>query len=470
MSAAVKATSPEPSALGARLRAAPAAADVTPLRGSLPPRAVRCSRPRRRLLLPIALVSAFAVPSLVTVRPARAATLGGCSAGVAPLDTTRFEGLSTTREETLLELLPRRPPARYAWLELAEFERRLNNLGIFDHVDVRCEPGALVVRVREKWTLVPEIEFSSGRTWSDTYALLGATEYNIFGTANQLGLSAYREQRGFGVALGFNEHDYQRHGWSFGSEASISTAALRFDDGSGWRTTSATIELSLRSPPLLHEYFNYVAGVYGSTETTRAARLTTPPPSTQVAQTFMGFSWDGYEWHDLVPRGLQASLWVSTGGLLGGERPMPRHSLDLYARAAVPLSEGAVVMARVDGAVGTRGNANYGILLGSVDGVRGLRDAAYFNWAQVLANVELRQSVRLGQRWALQGVVFCDAAALEQMTSEGGRGDQTGALSLGAGARLVPTWISNLLLRLDASRLLAPELAWFTQLGLEQYF
>jgi hypothetical protein len=38
------------------------------------------------------------------------------------------------------------------------------------------------------------------------------------------------------------------------------------------------------------------------------------------------------------------------------------------------------------------------------------------------------------------------------------------------GARLVPTWISSLVLRLDASRLFEPELAWFTQLGLKQYF
>jgi hypothetical protein len=431
--------------------------------------AERGSRPRGGAIL-AALMPAFVVVLLGTARTARAATLEGCSAGAAPLDAARFEGLSTTREETLLELLPRRPPARYAWLELGEFERRLNNLGIFDHVDVRCERGGLVVRVREKWTLVPEIDFSSGKTWSDTYALLGATEYNIFGTANQLSLSAYREQRGFGVTLGFNEHDYQRHGWSFGSEASISTAALRFEDGSGWRTTSATLELSLRSPPLLHEFFNYVAGLYGSTESTHAGRLTTPPPGTEVAQTFMGFSWDGYEWHDLVPRGFQASVWVSIGGLLGAERPLPRHNLELYTRAAVPLAEGTVIIARMDGAVGTRGNANYGILLGSVNGVRGLQDAAYFNWAQLLANLELRQSVRLGQRWALQGVVFCDAAAFEQMTAEGGRGDQNLALSLGAGARLVPTWISNLILRLDASRLLEPELAWFTQLGLEQYF
>ncbi len=407
---------------------------------------------------------------LGTARPGQAATLEGCSSGVAPLDAIRFEGLSTTREETLLELLPRRPPARYAWLELAELERRLNNLGIFDHLAVRCEPGLLVVQVREKWTLVPEIDFSSGKTWSDTYALLGATEYNILGTANQLTLSAYREQRGFGVTLGFNEHDYQRHGWSFGSEASVSTAALRFEDGSGWRTNSATLELSLRSPPLLHEYFNYVAGVYGSTESTHAARLATPPPSTEVAQTFMGFSWDGYEWHDLVPRGYQASVWVSIGGLFGGQRPTPRHDLELYFRAAVPLAGSTVLIARVDGAVGTRGNANYGILLGSVGGVRGLRDAAYFNWAQLLSNLELRQSVRLGQRWALQGVVFSDAAAFEQMTAEGRRGEQNVALSLGAGARLVPTWISNLILRLDASRLLEPELAWFTQLGLKQYF
>jgi hypothetical protein len=45
-------------------------------------------------------------------------------------------GLSRTRLDTVLELLPRAPPAQYSAVELIEFERRLANLAIFDLVRV----------------------------------------------------------------------------------------------------------------------------------------------------------------------------------------------------------------------------------------------------------------------------------------------------------------------------------------------
>jgi hypothetical protein len=127
-------------------------------------------------------------------------------------------------------------------------------------------------------------------------------------------------------------------------------------------------------------------------------------------------------------------------------------------------------VSRAEAAVGTRGNVNYGFLLGSVDGVRGLRDSFYLNWVHAFANVELRQSFLLRARWALQGVLFADAALFEPMDAEGRRGRSDAALALGAGVRLLPTWLSSVVLRLDASRLIAPEPAWFTQLGLNQYF
>ena len=101
----------------------------------------------------------------------------------------------------------------------------------------------------------------------------------------------------------------------------------------------------------------------------------------------------------------------------------------MYVRAAWPLGNHGALLVRASAELGTRGNVNYGMLLGSVDGVRGLSDAQYFNWVQVLSNVELRQSLRLGERWALQGVLFSDAAAFEQMTATGGRGEQNAALS-----------------------------------------
>jgi hypothetical protein len=127
-------------------------------------------------------------------------------------------------------------------------------------------------------------------------------------------------------------------------------------------------------------------------------------------------------------------------------------------------------MARAKAGVGTRGNANYGFSLSSVSGVRGLGVPTSVNWIQALSNLELRRSFLLGGRWALQAVAFFDAAVFEEMTVSGGRGSRGGALSSGAGLRLIPTWIASITPRLDVSRLLEPERVWFVQLGLNQYF
>jgi hypothetical protein len=127
-------------------------------------------------------------------------------------------------------------------------------------------------------------------------------------------------------------------------------------------------------------------------------------------------------------------------------------------------------LARGLGYVGTRGNVNYGFTIGSVDGVRGLGVPTSVNWVQGVANLELRRSFLLGARWAAQAVAFTDAAAFEEMSTVGGRGGPGAALSVGAGVRVVPTWIASITPRLDLARLLEPERVWFLQLGLNQYF
>jgi hypothetical protein len=402
--------------------------------------------------------------------PAPVAAHQGCRQPLPIIVDVLVVGNSATSEQTLLALLPRRPPSRYSLAEIGELERRLNNLGIFDAVGVECSGRNLMITVREKWTLVPELDFASGQTLEDSYALVGITEYNLLGTGNQLGLSLYREQRGFGFTAAFAEHEYRRHAWALESELSFGTATLRFEDGGKWETTSLALELSMRSPPWLHEYFNYVAGLDISSETVHAVVRAVPPPSSQVLQSFMGFSWDAYQWHDLVPSGIRANVWLSIGGLFGGAQPQPRHTAELSLQAALPLGWSTALLTRLNAAVGTRGNVNYGFLLGSVDGVRGLLDSFYFNWAQAFSNLELRKSFDLPGRWALQAVLFGDSAVFEPMNEAGDRGSVTTAMALGAGARVVPTWISNIVLRLDVARVIKPEPAWFAQIGLNQYF
>lgn len=389
-------------------------------------------------------------------------------ASAAVVERVVVRGAVRTRETTLLELLPRRPPSTYSAAELGEFERRVNNLAIFDRVEVTHEGSDLVVAVREKWTLIPSVEFASGSSFEDHRALLGVTEFNFLGTGDQVGLAFSREQRGWGITAGFGQHPYRRGRWTVGGEASYSTAGLRFEDGSSWRVRYVGGTLWFNSPPWLHEHLSYKVGVWGSSETVSDV-VGEGSPSGIGFGTLMTFTWDAYQWHDLVPRGFVASTSLGSG-FMADPTPSPRDNAELSLVGAVPLWPFALFTFRDVSSVVTRGNANGADLLGSVDGVRGLEDAYYRTWLSSYANLELRQALPFGSRWAIQGVVFADGALFEQLTSDGGRGARGRAFSLGAGARLIPTWLAGILLRVDAARLLLPERRWFVQVGLGQYF
>ena len=45
-----------------------------------------------------------------------------------------------------------------------------------------------------------------------------------------------------------------------------------------------------------------------------------------------------------------------------------------------------------------------------------------------------------------------------------------GAISTGAGLRIVPTFLTQIVGRVDLARLHAPEERWFLQIGVTQYF
>lgn len=392
------------------------------------------------------------------------------AAGPVRVEHVELSGLSRTRSSTVLELLPRPPPADYTDAELAEVERRINNLAIFDQVAVERRGPKLHIQVREKWTLIPSVDFATGKTLADAYAMLGLTEYNTLGTANQTGVTIYREQRGWGVAGWYGEHAYRRHRWTFGVEGSLDTAGYRFEDGNGWRSTQGGGALILTSPPSFSDWFNQRLGVAYSREAIDDVRGPTRPPNSHSFQTFLGFSWDRFRWKDLVPVGLKSELVLGAGILVGPAVAQPRHSGELSVIAAVPLSKTTVLMARASGNVRTRGNANFSSLVGSIYGVRGLEDALYRNWIQSFVNVELRQSLPIARRWALQGVLFTDAAVFERVTAAGDRGAAMSAIAAGAGARVIPTWLASTVLRVDGSRLFHPAPRWFVQVGLSQYF
>ena len=131
---------------------------------------------------------------------------GAARAGTAMVDGVDFEGIAKTRAATLLDLLPHQLPASFTDAEIGEVERPIDNLAIFDQVKVERRGARIHVFVREKWTLIPTVDFASGETLADTCAMLGVTEYNAFGTANQAAVKLSHEQRAWGVQARYEEH------------------------------------------------------------------------------------------------------------------------------------------------------------------------------------------------------------------------------------------------------------------------
>lgn len=378
-------------------------------------------------------------------------------------------GNARTRASTVLELLPRQPPASYRDEELAELERRIANLGVFDHVSVTRSGSELTIRVREKWTLTPTFDLATGKTPSDLYLELGATEYNVAGTATSLSVSGYREQRGFGFNVAVAEHESRRHRWSYGGALSYGSVGMRFDDGSEWYDTGPTVTVSALSRQFWGQHFRFRVALWYSHERIDAFHGAVRPPEGHAMQVESVLIYDAYRFHDLTPRGLRAYLSAGPGLFVPAREG--RHWVESELIGALPLASYTVLTGRLFGAFKNRGNANHNYLLGSIDGVRGLPDSLYRDWLQGLVNLELRQALPLWwERLALQLVLFADGGAHARMNARGARGGHGYALSAGGGARLVPTFLTELLLRFDVARLMEPERSWFWQFGVSQHF
>jgi hypothetical protein len=387
-------------------------------------------------------------------------------------DVARVElrGAHRTRPTTLLELLPRPPPAVYTDAELSEFERRVGNLAIFDMVEVTLRDAVLEVRVKEKWTLVPEVDFSTGTTLADTYALVGLTEYNLLGLGSALGFNVYRERRGFGFMTRYDEHVYRRTRWSRSVEVGYGSVELRFPSAAGWCKNEARAGLWLTSPPILTDALRYEFGMMYARETYDDVQGPVRPRAGHYLALPIMFTWDAYRWHDLTPQGWALTLNLTPGVFVGPDLAQPRHSAESTLKGAVAITRTTALMGKAVAALTVRGNANHNLPLGSVQGIRGLEDGWYFNWAQVVVNVELRQAVPLPGRWALQGVLFADTGGFEQLDVHGRRADAHAAFSGGAGVRVIPTWLTGVVLRFDVARLVRPERLLMHQFGVSQYF
>ena len=390
------------------------------------------------------------------------------TSGLIRLADSRVEGVQRTRPEAILDLLPRPLPAELSQAELSEFERRVRNLSLFDHVRVEVREQTLVIEVREKFTLAPILQFTSGSTPQDLNATGGLVEYNIDGGGTALGALFNYSQRGPNLEVWLSQHAYSPNRWAKEIKGAYNNNGIRFaDSATAWDRRRMGGEFELKAPywygsPLR---FEMVAKVYR--EEIHEAKGARPPDGTYVG-LIPEVTWDQYHWHDLVPKGYRLSLELRPGYFLGPNQN--RHEGRLKYLQGVPLGEMTVLMINATAEAVNAGNANHSLLLGSQVGIRGLSDNLLRNHAQAYANVEFRHAVQVAPRWAIQFVGFSDFGAYQTFTEDGKVKSWRGAVSVGGGGRLIPTFLSNTLLRVDYARLMEPVPNALLQIGITQYF
>lgn len=418
------------------------------------------------LFIPSYVVMLLLVTSVPDIRGATSQS----AEALVQIDRVVIEGTIHTRDTTLTRLLPRPTSNHFTRAELEEFERRVRNLSLFDEVHVTREGSLLRVAVHEKVTLAPVLTFTSGSTAKDLNATVGLVEYNVWGTGTQLGGQFSYSQRGPNVDLWLSQHPFEPDRWAKEVKGFYHVNGIRFADSDfSWTRNRFGAELEFRGPYRYGSPFRYEVVLEVYREVVLEEQASRALSNGYYVGVIPELTWDRYHWDDLVPSGYRISLELKPGFFFGANHP--RHEAKLRYLQGVPLGAKTVLMINgVAEAVNDTGNPNHSLLLGSIVGIRGLSDNLYRNHAQTYANLEFRHAVSLAPRWALQGVLLSDVGAFHSFAEDGALRPWRVAASVGGGFRLIPTFLSNTLLRVDVAQLLAPTQNTLVQVGITQYF
>jgi hypothetical protein len=407
------------------------------------------------------------------------AAIVAASVATCEVDRLELSGFSAVKPVVVDELLPRALPTCLREEELAELERRVWSLGLFDDVKVERRGRVVRVTVREKWTLIPIPDFGTAKRLVDSYGSLTLTEANLAGRAVECDAWVAYYARAWSGQAWCGEHQAHARQVSFEGSAGLGGTGMFFDDSPrSWERRQVGASIGVRLPFWYGSQWRFSLSVEGSHE--RA--IGDVPANLARSGVQLGWGakaiWDRFSWNDLTPSGHRFVISGRPGVFLRSGRDRPRHALSSQWLSAWAFGGRAVVLLNAVAEAASPGDPNHGYLLGSVPswrsfligGIRGLSDYVNHDAFHAYANLEGRVALQLGKRWYLQGVAFADGGALSRIGAEGEVQPMRGALSLGVGLRVLPTFLTWIAPRIDAGRAFAPAPSWFFLAGLSQYF
>lgn len=388
-------------------------------------------------------------------------------------------GFSRVKLGVLEEILPRPVPACITDDELGELERRLWALGLFDDVRVERANDAVVVTVREKWTLIPGIDAGTGQTAADSYVAVTLVESNTAGHAIECGGYGAYYERAWSGETWCGEHQNAARRLTFEGALQHVGSGFWFDDEPyTWERRRIGGRFGVRLPFFYGTRFRFaiLPSVYHE-----SSKGDLPPDNLSrgwFAGVGLRIARDAYEWHDLAPKGTRLSMEVTPGGFFAADY-RHRHGVLAQLLGSIRITERTALIANVVGEAVTPGDPNHSVLLGSISawrgsfgtigGVRGLPDNRNRDAWHTFGNLELRHGLGLTKRLFLQPALFVDGGVYARMNASGDVQRPEPALSAGGGLRLVPTFLAWFVPRVDAGRLFLPEPAWFVQFAFSQY-
>jgi hypothetical protein len=439
-----------------------------------------------RALRPTGLVLALGL-STATARaqeaPSPAAegatvTRGGC---ITRLDLAPLRRL---RPAVVNDLLPRPLPTCLTEAEVNEFERRLWSLNLFDDVSVTRTPDGLRVALREKWTIIPNADFSTSAQLRDGFYFLSVSEYSFLGRAMELGAALGWAERAPGFDVWLSEHTQNARRVSVEAGVGSWGSTYLFEGrDEPWSMRRSAVGIGLRQRFRYGSSLRVAWGLSGYHEQSAGPLPAGLSTSGQFAGASVRITLDRYTWNDTVPSGLRLAAQLTPGLFVAqrdGDRVLEqRHSLTAQALGALKLSSRAVLMVNAVVEATNPGHPHHSVLVGNVPqwrhigligGIRGLADNVFRNHFHAFGTVELRHALHLGGRWFAQGVAFVDGGVMARSNAAGALDGWQAALSVGGGVRVIPTFLAGVVPRVDAGVLLAPARDWFVRFGLSQYF
>lgn len=385
------------------------------------------------------------------------------------LTDVELVGLQKTDHDVILDLLPRALPATFTAAEIRELSRRVRNLGIFDAVDVQVVDTQLRIEIREKRTISPIVGLSTGQTLADSSVTLGVVDYNFRGRATRAGGKVAYAERGVNFNVWLEQHLYSPNRWAREVEIYRLGSGFRFEGSeSKWSRTRTGGLVEWITPFRYDSRLLYELQLVSYYENASNVEGTYTPPSGLYFGGLFEVIYDAFHWDDLLPSGYKLVLELRPGVFTAGGRF--RGEARIKGHGGYRLTERAALLINANTAAVNPGDVNHSLLIGSQQGVRGLPDSFHRGAFVAYANVELRHSLRIRGRTYLQSVAFADGAVFRTMDLDGELQPWTSALGTGLGLRLVPTALTNLVLRVDLARLHLPEGNWLAQVGINQYF